>query len=749
MKHLIISVALVTLALPALCQEDFQVGEITFGVNQLDSDTTSSKFLEYRDIPQGAVAPFLHFKGKSGDFRYDMSGSDISQEDQVYGLKLENRNVRLKLDYTGTPHSFGNGGLTLLSSVSETEWLLTDTLQQSFQTQIEALPSRNYDTVFPIVNPSIQEGRSDIDVKLNRNRTKVSFDVTPENKDYGLGVHYFHERRSGTRGNNGTAFGFNNVVETAEPVRYITQDFGVDAKFRGDWGVGRVGFNYNDFSDKFDTFLWDNPFRGEDSTSGNAYLGPYSTTAGSKQGLASLPPSSNALTVMGGATFMFGPKTRLTADVAIGNWKQNEQTFIPYTINTAVLTPEGEPAISAALPASSLDGKIDTQSISGFFTTGAGENLRLNARYRYYNNDNKTPQIHFEEGYVRFDAVFEEIPRISVPYSFKDNVLDVYATYDVGSRATLEAGYKYNKRERTFRESRETTENGFRIALDVRGSQGFLARGLYELANRDYDEYDAIRAEEESFLDPGAPANLTVLRRYDQSKRDLQRIGGTIQLAPGEGKLFLLASYIKTKQEFDDAPVPVVVEPTMDNPLGLMKSDYETFTVEADFTPTDRATFYGFYSRENIDDYQIGRQSGGSLNLDPATNWTSTVADQVDSIGCGGTFVLVPGKWTFDLFSRWQEVDGDNSFTQSGENPEGIPAYDDTKLFYLSGNLKYQLARAWAIALGGFYEDYEIDDAQTGQGNLLNYMPGSFFLNANNGNYQAWVSYAMLTYSWQ
>jgi hypothetical protein len=41
-----------------------------------------------------------------------------------------------------------------------------------------------------------------------------------------VGVTYFHERRSGSRTANGTAFGFNNVVETPEPIRFITQTSG-------------------------------------------------------------------------------------------------------------------------------------------------------------------------------------------------------------------------------------------------------------------------------------------------------------------------------------------------------------------------------------------------------------------------------------------------------------------------------------------------------------------------------------------
>ena len=748
MKRIALTLAIAALALPALAQDDFNVGEVTLGLVQRDSDTISSKFLEYRDIPNGGVADLVRFQGKNGDFRYDIWGKDITQGDQTYRGLIENGTIRFEAKYTQIPHAFGNGGATLLTSVTETQWLLSDDLQNAFQRAIEALPSRNYNTVYPIVAPSLAEGRSDINVALKRNRTSLSFAVTPQDSSFDVEVSYAHERRSGTRGNNGTAFGFNNVIETAEPVRYITQDFGVNASFDGKWGVGHVGVRFSDFADKFDTFLWDNPFRVTDSTSSNAYLGPYSTTAGPKQGLAALPPSNQAWNAFGGGTFKLGDNSRLTADVAFGQWKQDEQRFIPFTINSAVFLPDGHSATDpGALPATNLDGKIDTLAFNGFFTTRVAEKVRLNARYRYYDNDNKTGRIRFEEGYTRFDAVWEEIPRINVPYGYTSNMFDVYATFDAGDKVGVEVGYKHNTMDRTFRETESTNDNTYRAAIDVR-SGIVLLRGLYELSKRDFDHYDAIHAEHASFLDAGAPANQPTLRRYDQAKRDRNRFGGTLQVSPESGKVTLIVSYFLNKDEYDTAAVPFEVQAGSEPPLGLQEAKYQTFTVEGDFAPSDRATFYAFFSRENNDDSQIGRQSGGSLSFDTSQNWTSTVEDRVSSFGAGADFVLAPDKWNLNVFARWQEVDGNNAFTRF-DSPEDIAAYDDTKLLYVSAQLKYQIAQQWALGFGGFFEDYEIDDAQTGNGQILNYMPGSFFLNTNNGDYQAWVGYVNLTYSWQ
>ena len=61
------------------------------------------------------------------------------------------------------------------------------------------------------------------------------------------------------------------------------------------------------------------------------------------------------------------------------------------------------------------------------------------------------------------------------------------------------------------------------------------------------------------------------------------------------------------------------------------------------------------------------------------------------------------------------------------------------------GKVRYQFAKDWTFGVGAFWEDYVLKDTQTGQ--VLYYMPGSFFLNANNGDYQSWVGWLNMTYS--
>jgi hypothetical protein len=773
--------AVLALAAPAAAQEDFEEGELTFGLLQKDFDTISSKFLEYRDIPQGPVVPNVGLTGKKGDWRYRLWGRDVTQKDQRYFGAVDNGTLRFEGSYLGIPHNFGNGGKSILGPISETNWQLSDALQAAHQGAINAATTINYAFLSNLVAPSLAAAPANIDLKLLRGRTSLAFAVTPQESNFEVGVSYFHERRSGTRAANGTSFGFGNVVETPEPVRYITQDFALNASYKGDWGVARAGLRFNDFGDNFDAFAFDNPFRVSDSTDPSAYQAPSSSSKnGPRFGLMALPPDNKAVTESVGATLKFGSNTRVTADATFGQWSQDE-AFIPWTTNTAITTPDGQPATTAPLPAPSLDGKIDTLALSASFHTRLTDTLGVNARFRRYEHDNKTARYRLEEGYVRYDAVWEEIPRITVPYGYTNDSFDAYATLELGALG-LEAGWKYNSMNRTFRETEDTSENVFRVAADWRGDWLAL-RGIGEFGSRDFDGYDAVRAEEESFLPvPGEvalPANQTVLRRYDQAKRDLTRLGAQVELSPGSGKLSAFASYVHTKFEYDQAPVEcedvalfagqaAFCPGGVQAPLGLIDDAYDTFTLEANLAPSERVNLYAFYTWEDGDILQNGRQSGSTLNFATNDVWTSNITSKGNTFGGGADFTLVPDRWSVGVLARYQDVDGNNlvsllpgySTSIYGTNPQllqctgtgggtpcEIPAFDDTQYTAVTAWARYQFAAHWTAMAGVGFEDYSIDDAQTE--NALNYMPASFFLQANNRDYEAWVGSLSISYHWQ
>jgi hypothetical protein len=175
-----------------------------------------------------------------------------------------------------------------------------------------------------------------------------------------------------------------------------------------------------------------------------------------------------------------------------------------------------------------------------------------------------------------------------------------------------------------------------------------------------------------------------------------------------------------------------------------------SFTAEADYSPGDRWSIYGFYTREKISTFLRGRQSGATPSTDPLADWTADMDDEVDSFGGGATVSLVPEKLDCRAFTRYQKVDGMNDLdSPPGGTPDvafDVARFDDTRIWTVSGELEYHFPGLWALALGGWLEDYEVrDSATTG---LTNYVPGSFFLAANDSDYQAKVGYLRASYRW-
>ena len=58
-------------------------------------DTVSSKFLEYRDVPQGVAVPDVHLFGEKDRFRYDLRAEGVRQADEHYRGLLGHEGFRL------------------------------------------------------------------------------------------------------------------------------------------------------------------------------------------------------------------------------------------------------------------------------------------------------------------------------------------------------------------------------------------------------------------------------------------------------------------------------------------------------------------------------------------------------------------------------------------------------------------------------------------------------------------------------
>jgi MtrB/PioB family decaheme-associated outer membrane protein len=740
----------------------FALRRIDFGLQGVETDTSSSRFREYRDVPTGVFLPFARFAG--GDrVRYDVSAANVLQGDARYQALVESGAFGLRAEFVKIPHRFGNDAHTLLQDTGPGILSISPTLRRAFQSAIEqqfALNKAgvNYTFLSSLVNPSLAAA-GPIDLALLRERGQVEMRLT-RGKPYDVRVMYFQEHRRGTRA-AGTSFGFGNVVESPEPIDYRTRDFGATAEWTRKSLLLRGSFHYNDFANRNPFELFDNPFRVTDSTDASAYTGPASGSIGGPAfGRESLAPDNKAVSGSIGFLYKFQKRSRWSVDATLGQWTQND-AFMPFSTNTAITTPVRATDV-ASLPARSLNGRIHTLSFSSLFTTRPADHLVLTARFRRYDKRNDTPRIAFPEGYVRFDAVWEDIPRISVPYGTTTDAFVGSAAYDLG-RVTLEGGYRADRWDRTFRETERTSENVGYLKADVRALDWLVFRGSVESGTRGFHGLDIEKSEDASFLAPGAPSNLfavpsstvcagsTVCNlRFDQSKKDIRRYGAFATLSPG-GKASLTLSYLKAKDRYTESL------------FGLLRADTGTFSAEADYAPTERVVLFAFGAREDITTFQRGRQSAATVSTSALEDWTSEIGDKVDSFGGGATLSLLKEKLELTLNGSYQRVDGNNDITAAvGSAAEisrratggitDIPFFDDTKMYTLSAELPLHVTKAFTVSLGGSYERYVLRDLASNditEGVLLaNYVPGSFFLAANDHDYRAHVVYVRGSYQW-
>ena len=94
MRHCVMITAFLTLAAGAWAEETdapagpepFKIRRIEFGVQGVETDTSSSRFREYRALPSGFVLPALHFAGNDS-FRYDVRAENTLQSDARYSAR--------------------------------------------------------------------------------------------------------------------------------------------------------------------------------------------------------------------------------------------------------------------------------------------------------------------------------------------------------------------------------------------------------------------------------------------------------------------------------------------------------------------------------------------------------------------------------------------------------------------------------------------------------------------------------------
>jgi hypothetical protein len=101
---------------PAMAQE-WTERQFSIGGAYLDDEQSSSRLHEYRSLHEGAVVPFIRFRGERS-FKFDLRGVNVGQDDMRLNGLLQNEALQAVASWTRIPHMFGENGRILVDGPS-------------------------------------------------------------------------------------------------------------------------------------------------------------------------------------------------------------------------------------------------------------------------------------------------------------------------------------------------------------------------------------------------------------------------------------------------------------------------------------------------------------------------------------------------------------------------------------------------------------------------------------------------------
>jgi hypothetical protein len=715
-------------------------GQVSFGL--LGAPTVgSSKFQEYREVPKGASIPFASLFSTTSTLDVNLRAQNVWQEDQRYTGWANFSWLGMSFDYNQIPHNMGNDGHTLLSETVPGVWNMSGTLRKQLGDAVDAVATsgRNYPFYIGLLAPTLASANS-VDLAGLRKRGDVEFDLG-QKLPFDLAFTYMREVKAGTRGASGGDIlgAVTTAVDVAEPMNEVVQDFGIRWAYNFKKGNVHANFNRNIYNNRQDSLIIDNPFRATDLAYSSA-----SVPGGPGQVRFSTSPDNEASRGAFGVLLKFARQTRIAADAALGTWTQDAQ-FLPFTINTAIFTPAGVSATSpSALPQQSLGGKINTTMLNVSFSTRPLDGLGIRLRYRSYDMANKTAGIAWTGSTAGSpDRVWSaETPTADAPfggfatanpYGAKTARFDARVSYDIKA-LTLEGNLRRAQLDRTYREATSGDENGYGLAA-VFHAQDWL--GFRGSVNR---------------LKRTANGTTTLGFQADEAERETTRTGVDIEVTPSSKVAFTFA-YFRRNDDYPNRPGRV--PGNADTTVGLLGAKYDTYTIEFDVTPSERAELNAYYTYEkNTATNRWVTLTSGAINNQLRYDGT----DKGNTFGANAVIHVVPEKWTFWVNAQHQKLNGlmdvtsntTGSFytgraTLAPPGPQDFTDYDDTRLTTFVAQIDRTIARTWTLSLGYTYEKYAFADAFS-DGTSIFPQSVLFFLKANDGSYKANVAYTRLAY---
>lgn len=577
---------------------------------------------------------------RSGNGYYaDLSGTDLGLDTRELSARAGREGLySLRLGYSQLPRHFGDGALTPFLGQGST--LLT-------------LPAG-----FPAASTSTMPLATTLgSADLGFDRKRFDLDGTLiGGSQWTYRFSLRRETRDGTRPLS-VSF-FSTAAQLSAPVDQVTDQFELSASYSSANLQASLAYVISQFRNDASALRWDNPF--------------LPVVAGATRGQLAQAPDSEFHQLVGSAGYAILPWLRVSGDFAVGRMTQNA-AFLPSTITTSVA------GGVAALPAASLDGRVDTFNASVKLSATPLPNLRLSALYARDVRENDTGIRSWPQ--VATDIFYSSTTRSNTPFSFWRDRVKLDADWRGPATLRLAAGVEQDNRERSYQEVVETRETTVWGRAAVQPVEMLSLALKVSGAERKHSSYGV-----STWF--GAPENL-LLRKYQLAERRRDSASARADLTLSENlSLGLTAEYAD-----DDYRRSLV---------GLQSARSSSAGLDLAFAFSERSRATLFVQSERIRSRQAGSQLVG------APDWFASSDDRFEVAGIGFRHTAIPDKLDLGVdltSSRSRSTIAVTTVLEEPPFPTDKTTLDSVKLF-----ATYKVSDKLSLTGSWWHEQYRSQD---------------------------------------
>jgi MtrB/PioB family decaheme-associated outer membrane protein len=618
--------------------EESLSGSVTMGAAGVGIDGENFKFGEYTGFADDGA----YFVGDAdlaythGSYFIDFLAEDLGLDNRnVYFQAGEFGNFKVSAELDQQPHLLSNTGRSSFAGTGGT--ILTGGNRVSF-------------TAF--------------DQETNRDATSFSL-----SKSFGkneINLSFRREEKDGTR-DLGAPFSTANSTILPEPVDQVTNEIRASLAHNGDKGQIKLEYFASFFDNNNETIFFNDTF---------GATGP---------GLISRDPDNTYQKLSLSAGVNLGETTRMSGILEYGMMEQDEN-LLAFSVNNPGL----------ALPRQTADAKIKTLHAGLKVSGNPMPNLTVGTKYKFYQTINETPSQLFN--YAQLDAAAGQVglaeARVTQPYDYLQNKLNVFAAYRAPLDTTLKLDYGVEHLHRDFRAVENTVEQTVKGAVQFNHYEIVDINFTGAYSSRRGDEYDASKVFNlrHDASQAGLSDTFVDLRRFDIANRERTKLGSSLAIFPGHNVTMGITYYYVN----DDYP---------NSAIGLSES--MNHNVAIDLAYADKyETYYIYYSYDDIDSQQIGSITA------TANNWVADHEDITNTVGAGANWGFMFNKLRVGVDYSLSQTISDINFSGPGAILVGVSTVDDiqTTLHTLKFNTVYQYDRNIDLGLNYLIEGYNAND---------------------------------------